>query len=245
MIDPFSVLLAALAIVGGATAAVVGFGIGSLLTPVLAVRFGAGVAVAMVALPHLAASLLRGWRLRAHLRRDVIVRFGLLSAAGGLLGALLYARLGGPAVAAVLGALLVVTAVAGLTGWTERWHPRGPAVWGLGLLSGFFGGLAGNQGGVRVAALSAFGLAPVELVAASTAAGVLVDLARTPVYVVREHAPLGAEAPRIALLVAGTLAGTLLGERLLFGLAPRVFRRVVSVAVGGLGLWLLFGPRSG
>jgi len=245
MTDFFPVAATALAVAAGATASVVGFGIGSLLTPVLAIRYGIGAAVAMVALPHLAASLLRAWRLRGHFRRDVVVRFGLLSAAGGLLGALLYARLGGPALTAALGALLVVTAIAGLTGWTERWHPRGPVVWGLGLLSGLFGGLAGNQGGIRVAALSAFGLGPVEFVAASTAAGVLVDVARTPVYLVRERATLAAAGPLLALLVAGALAGTLLGERLLFGMAPQVFRRVVSVAICGLGLWLLFGPHSG
>ena len=245
MTDLFPVAATALAVAAGATASVVGFGIGSLLTPVLAIRYGIGAAVAMVALPHLAASLLRAWRLRGHFRRDVVVRFGLLSAAGGLLGALLYARLGGPALTAALGALLVVTAIAGLTGWTERWHPHGPVVWGLGLLSGLFGGLAGNQGGIRVAALSAFGLGPAEFVAASTAAGVLVDLARTPVYLAREHATLASATPLLALLVAGALAGTLLGERVLFGIAPRVFRRVVSVAIGGLGLWLLFGPHSG
>jgi hypothetical protein len=46
----------------GATATVVGFGIGSLLTPVIAARFGTDVAISAVALPHLAGSLLRGWR---------------------------------------------------------------------------------------------------------------------------------------------------------------------------------------
>ena len=244
MTDWFPIAATALAVAAGATASVVGFGIGSLLAPVIAVRYGIGAAVAMVALPHLAASLLRAWRLRGHFRRDVIVRFGLLSAAGGLAGALLYARLGGPALTTALGALLLVTAIAGLTGWTERWHPRGPIVWGLGALSGLFGGLAGNQGGIRAAALSAFGLGPAEFVAASTAAGVLVDVARTPVYLLRERATLAAAAPLLAALVAGTLMGTLLGERVLFGIAPQVFRRVVSVAIAGLGLWLLFGPHS-
>ncbi len=37
-----------------------------------------------------------------------------------------------------------------------------------------------------------------------------------------------------------TLIGTLWGERLLFGLSPDTFRRVVGILIAGLGLWLIF-----
>ncbi|HEX5724896.1 MAG TPA: TSUP family transporter, partial [Longimicrobiaceae bacterium] len=182
---------------------------------------------------------LRCWRLRRAIDWTVLRGFGLLSAAGGLAGALLYARLGGRALTAALGALLVLTAAAGLTGWAGRWHPRGPAVWLLGLLSGLFGGLAGNQGGLRAAALGSFRLAPAAFVATATAAGLLVDAARTPVYVWRAGSVLASLAAPIAVATAGVLAGTLLGERVLLGMAPERFRRVVSLAIGALGLWLL------
>ncbi len=56
----FTVAILLTACIAGATASVVGFGIGSLLTPVLATRFGMEVAIASVALPHLAGGLLRG-----------------------------------------------------------------------------------------------------------------------------------------------------------------------------------------
>lgn len=46
----FAVLL--IAIFAGATASVVGFGIGSLLTPLLVARYGTSVAVDAVTLPH-------------------------------------------------------------------------------------------------------------------------------------------------------------------------------------------------
>ena len=35
------------------------------------------------------------------------------------------------------------------------------------------------------------------------------------------------------------LVGTLVGERVLFGLSPATFRRILAAAVGLLGLWLL------
>ena len=111
----FFVAVFIVAILSGATASVVGFGIGSLMTPLLAIRFGTTTAVALVTLPHAAATAVRCWRLRAHVDRRVLVRFGLLSAAGALAGALIYTRLGPGTLTRVLGGFLPLTAVAQLT----------------------------------------------------------------------------------------------------------------------------------
>lgn len=232
----FIALALLVSVIAGATASIVGFGIGSLLTPVIAAGFGTDFAIAAVALPHLTGGLLRGWRLRGSFDGAVLVRFGLLSAVGGLVGALLFARLAPADLARVLGALFVLTATAGITGWSQRWRPRGAFVWVLGALSGFFGGVVGNQGGLRAAALSAF-------VATSTLVGVLIDLVRTPVYLYRESYGLAEKWPLVALVVIGVLSGTLVGERMLLGLSSERFRVMVSVAVGLLGLWFLFGPQ--
>ena len=137
--------------VAGATASIVGFGIGSLLTPLIAAHFSTDLAIAAVAVPHLAGGLLRGWRLRQYINWTVLLYFGVLSAAGGLIGAFAFAHLVPAALTRTLGALLVLTATAGISGWSQRWKPRGALVWILGALSGFFGGVVGNQGGLRAA----------------------------------------------------------------------------------------------
>lgn len=235
----FTVLLFMVAIASGATASVVGFGIGSLLTPVLATRYGTETAIAAVALPHLAAGIVRGWRLRASVDRSVLVRFGLLSAAGGLTGALLFSKLTPLALTRTLGALLILTASAGLLGWSARWKPQGTMVWILGTLSGFFGGVVGNQGGLRAAALSAFGLGPLAFVATSTLIGVMVDVARVPIYLRGAGHSLDPLWALIGVASMGVLIGTLLGERLLLGLSPERFRVAVSIAIGLLGVWFL------
>lgn len=113
----FEILLFVLALISGATAAVVGFGIGSMLTPLLATSVGMSAAVAAVTVPHAIATAVRCWRLRQSIDREVLLRFGLLSAAGGLAGALAYSRLGSDALTRVLGGLLLLTAAAQLTGW--------------------------------------------------------------------------------------------------------------------------------
>jgi uncharacterized protein len=230
------------AILSGATATVVGFGIGSLMTPLLATRFGTTTAVALVTVPHAVATAARCWRLRAHVDRTVVVRFGLLSAAGALAGAFIYTRLGPGALTRVLGGLLLLTAFAQLTGWTSRWKPHGPVVALFGLLSGFFGGIAGNQGGLRSAALTAFGLPPLEFVATATAIGLLVDAARTPVYLWHSGPALLTLWMPIIVATSGVLVGTLCGERVLLGLSPRRFGQIIGCAIGALGIWMLVLP---
>lgn len=232
------------AVLAGATAAIAGFGIGSLLTPLLAVPLGTRLAVAAVAIPHAVASALRAWRLRAAIDWTVLQRFGVLSAAGGLVGGLLYARLANRVLTGVLGALLIATAVAGVTGWTSRWRPGGRRAHLLGILSGLFGGVVGNQGGLRAAALMTFGLAPVVFVATSTVTGLMVDAARTPIYLVRAGGALLGAGDLILAATAGVVAGTLLGERLLLGLSADRFRQVIAVLIGLVGVLLLLQPFS-
>ena len=120
-----------------------------------------------------------------------------------------------------------------------RRQATGPSAAGLGLLSGFFGGIAGNQGGLRAAALLGFALGPTPYVATSTAIALLVDAARTPIYVWRAGPALAGLATPIGIATVGVLIGTVLGERLLLGLSVERFRRVVSTLIGLLGLWLL------
>jgi len=228
-----------LAVLSGGTAAVAGFGIGSLLTPVLAASFGTATAVAAVAIPHAAATALRCWRLRSNIEWNVVRSFGLLSAAGGLIGALLYTRFSNAALTLTLGVLLLSTAVATIVDLPARVRVRGAVVGGLGLLSGLFGGLAGNQGGLRAAAMLSLALPPVRYVATATATAMLVDLVRTPIYVWRAGGVLASLITPLAVATIGVLIGTVLGERILFGLSIRQFRYAIAVLIGLLGVWLV------
>ncbi len=234
-----ALLLVVAAFAGGAIAAVSGFGIGSLVTPVLALSVDTKLAVAAVAIPHVLGTAFRYWRLGGRPDRHVLLTFGLTSAAGGLLGALLHGRLGSPSLSLVFGALLVCVALSEFTGLARRLHFEGRLAWAAGALSGFLGGLVGNQGGIRSAALLAFGMEPRTFVATATAIGLMVDAARTPVYLWTAGADLAALAWPIALASAGVLAGTIAGGALLARIPPRTYRPVVASLIGGLGVLML------
>ncbi|MGQ0701635.1 MAG: TSUP family transporter [Gemmatimonadales bacterium] len=156
----FGILLATVAVVAGGIAAVTGFGIGSLLTPALALKTGTKLAVAAIAIPHFIATAQRFWLLRRHVDREVLLGFGVASAVGGLGGALLHTQVSSAALAVVFGGLLILAGVSELTGWMQRVR------WGS--------GSAWAAGALRV---------PKEaFVATATAIGLFVDGARLPVY---------------------------------------------------------------
>lgn len=236
----FLVATFCVAALAGGTATIAGFGIGSLLTPLLASRFGMTLAIAAVAIPHALATALRCWRLRNAIDWALLRGFGLLSAVGGLVGALLYTRFSNAALTLALALLLLATSLAGLTNWSRRAHLKSrSAARALGFASGLFGGVAGNQGGLRAAALLTFSLAPVTFVATSTATGLVVDAVRLPIYLWRSSSALADVAPEIVVASVGVVAGTLTGERLLVGMSSDRFRKVVSALIGLLGIWLL------
>jgi uncharacterized membrane protein YfcA len=60
------------------------------------------------------------------------------------------------------------------------------------------------------------------------------------VYLVRGGGALLALLPAIGAAAAGCLIGTVLGERVLLGLAPERYRQVVGAAVAAVGTWLLW-----
>jgi uncharacterized membrane protein YfcA len=231
----------ALAVVAGAVAGVSGFGIGSLLTPVLAVSIGTRLAVGVVAIPHLVATSLRLWMLRAAVNRQVLMTFGLASAAGGLVGGIAHAFVGSSVLSVVLGLLLVFAGLSELSGLARRLRLEGRWAIAAGALSGLFGGLVGNQGGIRAAALLGFPLDREALVATATATALLVDAARVPVYLVTDGPGIGAMLPTALVMSVGVVVGTVLGTPVLRRLPEAWFRRMLAALLIVLGIALVAG----
>ncbi len=235
----FELVLFAASLVGGGVASISGFGIGSLVTPVLSLGLGTKAAVAAVSIPHFFGTALRFWMLRSHVDRRVLMSFGMMSAGGGLLGAFLHARIAAPALTLVFGGLLLFVGVAGLSGLARRMRFYGPAAWLAGAVSGMLGGLVGNQGGIRSAALLGFAISKESFVATATAIGLLVDLARMPVYFWNQGGALLTHGRWLALSIVGVIVGTLIGTRLLKRIPERDFQRGVSTLILTLGAMML------
>ena len=229
---------------GGAVASIAGFGIGSLLTPALAVTAGAKLAVACVSIPHFIGTSIRFARFRHDVDWKIVRSFGLTSAAGGLTGALLNAWATSRALETVFGSLLVLAGASQITGYAQRWRLRGRLAWLGGALSGFFGGLVGNQGGIRTAAMLGFEVDKRRFVATTTAVALLIDMARVPVYAVVETAGIARLWQTTAIAAVGVIIGTVFGETLLARVPEQRFRVVVGVLLLLLGVSFLIGGQG-
>ncbi len=209
-----------------------GFGLGTLLMPVLAVFFPLPEAVAVTAVVHLLNNLFKFALVGRHVDRRVFLRFTIPAVPFAFLGAWLLQRgaggdplgqwtLGGKVflvepLALGLGALMVTFAVFDLVprfknaSVEPKWIPVG------GVLSGFFGGLSGHQGALRSVFLLRTGLSKESFIATGVAAACVVDVARLSKYL-QGASTLGWAAHGAHLLVATVAAflGAWLGNRML------------------------------
>jgi uncharacterized membrane protein YfcA len=235
----FGIFVATVAVVAGGIAAVTGFGVGSLLTPALAIETGTKLAVAAIAIPHVVGAAQRFWALRRHVDRRILLGFGIASAVGGLAGALLSARTSNDTLTVVFGALLLLAGLSEFTGWIERvrWGRR--TAWLAGALSGILGGLVGNQGGIRTAAMLGFDVPKESFVATASAIALFVDGARLPVYLATQGREIAALWPLVVVATAGVVIGTAFGNRVLGRVPQRVFRRVIAGLLVALGLYMI------
>jgi uncharacterized protein len=112
---------------------------------------------------------------------------------------------------------------------------RGWVAWVAGALSGLLGGLVGNQGGIRSAALIGFDLRKEMFVGTATAIGLFVDGARVPVYLYTQHDELRGLLVWIVLAISGVVAGTLIGSKVLGRIPHLWFRRVLALMLAVLG----------
>jgi hypothetical protein len=108
-----------------------------------------------------------------------------------------------------------------------------------GTVSGLLGGLVGNQGGIRAAALLGFDVERQAFVATATAVALIVDGARIPVYIATQGAELASLWALIVLLAIGAVIGTFAGQWTLRRMPEPMFRRVVGVLLLGLGAYTL------
>jgi uncharacterized protein len=234
-----SLILSIAAIAAGAVASVTGFGIGSILTPTLSLWMDGRIAVAIVSVPHLLGTALRFWMVKGRVDRHVMWRFGLASADGGLIGALFQSRIGGSRLMLLLAVLLLFVAAMELSGLGTRLRFSGPVAWIAGVLSGLLGGLVGNQGGIRSAALLGFDMPRDVFVATATAIALFVDGARMPVYLATSGSEIWSARQWMLIASIGVIAGTIMGSKLLKNISEGAFRKVVAVVLALLGSSLL------
>jgi len=241
-----------------------GFGLGTVLMPAFALFFPVPTAIAATAVVHLANNVFKAVLVGKDADWNVVLRFSLPAAVSALFGAgalvlvtilpplasyeLFGQRLEVTAVKLVIGVLIAAFAVLELSpAFVALAIPPRYLVLG-GLLSGFFGGLSGNQGAFRSAFLIKSGLSKEAFVATGVISAVIVDMVRLTVYGL-SYITANIEAlPReiVGIVIAATIVaflGAFLAARLLKKVTLRTVQIIVAATMivvgGGLAIGLI------
>jgi len=233
------IILAVISVIAGTIASIAGFGIGSLLTPFIALEQGMSIAVVGVAVAHFIGTAVRLFLLRKSINKQVLITFGLTSAAGGIIGAFLHNMFQNTVLTIVFGSLLLITGISGLTGLSEKVRFRGVITWLLGGISGIFGGLVGNQGSIRSGVLLGFNLEKDQFVSTATGIALMVDIARLPVYLAGQWSVVSSIWESILIMAVGVVIGTFTGRRLLEKIPDHIFKKAVSAVIFLIGILIL------
>lgn len=239
-----------------------GFGLGTILMPAFALFFPLTVAIAATAVVHLANNLFKLVLVGQHADWRIVGRFAMPAALAAVTGAWLLGHLAEmppiaryeflgqmrnvQAVKLVIGCLIVGFALLELSPRFAHlaFPPRFLMLGGL--ISGFFGGLSGNQGAFRSAFLLKAGLGKQAFVATGVVAAVIVDIVRLSVYGASFYASSFAElrgdvAPVVGTAMIAAFVGSYAGASLLEKVTLRFVQMVVAVMMIGIGAGLASG----
>lgn len=222
-----------------------GFGLGTILLPVFTFFFPVEVAIALTGVVHFTNNLFKITLLGKMSDKRVLLKFGIPAVMASFAGAWLLTELSlmqplyeysigqkhydVTPVKLVISFLLIVFSFMELIPSKERQHRRGSLIAG-GLLSGFFGGLAGIQGAIRSAFLIRSGLNKEAYIATGVVIASMVDLTRLSVYISRFNVSgLRENLTLILAAVLSAMAGALLGKMLLKKVTLRFIRILVAV----------------
>lgn len=255
-------LVAGVALLASGLTLFSGFGLGTLLMPVLALLFPLPVAIAATAVVHLANNLFKLALVGRHANWYIIARFGVAAGIAAIAGAWSMGFLAGmPLVASyeflgterdivalklVIGLLIVTFALLELSPRISAMSFPARYLVPGGLLSGFFGGLSGNQGALRAAFLIRAGLSKHGFVGTSVVCAIIVDTIRILMYgfaflAVGPASLYRDVAPMVAVAILSAFLGAWIGVRLLDKVTLRFLQLIVATMMIIIGIALATG----
>ncbi|HMO32808.1 MAG TPA: sulfite exporter TauE/SafE family protein [Lacibacter sp.] len=223
-----------------------GFGLGTLLTPVMMLYFPAELAIALTGVVHFFNNLFKLTLVGRQANGGVLLRFGIPAVVFALPGAWLLLRLSSMAplfsytafgrtiavypVKFTVALLLIFFALMDLVPALRNLQFGAGKLPLGGALSGFFGGLSGNQGALRSAFLIRAGLSKEAFIGTAVVVSAFVDFTRLGVYATRLKAvPLQDNLILVLCATGAAIAGALLGNRLLKKVTLHFVQVVVAV----------------
>ncbi|HOP05406.1 MAG TPA: sulfite exporter TauE/SafE family protein [Tenuifilaceae bacterium] len=223
-----------------------GFGLGTILTPVFMIFFPVDLAIALTGVVHFFNNIFKIILVGKNADKTVIIRFGIPAVAASFIGAWLLLHIPDTSplfaytmfgktfevypVKLIISILLIIFASMDLIPFfTKLQFGREKLPLG-GALSGFFGGLSGNQGALRSAFLIKAGLTKEAFIGTAVVVSTFVDFTRLSVYATRFlKSGLTENISLVVYATLGAIAGAYFGKKLLKKVTIRYIQILVAV----------------
>lgn len=235
-----------------------GFGLGTILTPVFMIFFPVNIAIGLTGVVHFFNNLFKLFLVGKKANRKVVLRFGIPAVIAAALGSWLLLNISDIEplftytlwdktievfpVKFIVAVLLILFACIDLIPYFSKLEFGQEKLPLGGVLSGFFGGLAGVQGALRSAFLIKAGLSKESFIATTVVVSTFVDITRLSVYTTRfDKAGL---TDNLTLVICATLSaiiGAYVGNKLL----KKATLHFVKVTVAVLLILISLGLGSG
>ena len=223
-----------------------GFGLGTLLTPVFMLFFPVDLAIALTGVVHFFNNIFKLFLVGKNADKQVLLRFGIPAVIAAIAGAWILLNIidlnplftyhfNGRLIEVypvkfIISILLIIFALIDLLPSLNKIQFGKKHMALGGALSGFFGGLSGNQGALRTAFLIKAGLSKEAFIGTSVVISCFVDFTRLAVYSTRFiKADL---VDNISLVLCATLAaiaGAYFGNKLLKKVTLKSIQILVAV----------------
>jgi uncharacterized membrane protein YfcA len=223
-----------------------GFGLGTIMTPVFMIFFPVDLAIALTKVVHFFNNLFKIILVGRKADRGVVIRFGVPAILAAILGSWLMLQIptAKPLFTYSLGnstfdvthlkllisILLIIFALMDLLPMFKKLQFGKDKLPIGGILSGFFGGLSGNQGALRSAFLIKAGLSKEAFIGTAVVVSTMVDFTRLGVYATRFSRTGLTENIGLVLWATGAaIIGAFLGNKLLKKVTLESLQIIVAV----------------
>lgn len=235
-----------------------GFGLGTILTPVFMIFFPVDLAIGLTGVVHFFNNLFKLILVGRHANRQVLLRFGIPAVIAAFLGSWLLLNITDLEplynyemfdrtfevypVKFIISVLLIIFATIDLIPYFNKLQFGRDKLPIGGALSGFFGGLSGNQGALRSAFLIKAGLSKESFVGTAVVVSTFVDFTRLSVYATKlTKTGLTANLTLVICAILSAITGAYIGNKLLKKVTLKFLQVTVAILLIIISLALASG----
>jgi uncharacterized protein len=219
-----------------------GFGISTIMVPVLLSIFPLPQTLLLTGMIHWFNDIWKMLLFREGIRWKLLLAFGLPGIIASFLGSSLSLRISWEILSRALGVFLIAYVLFIIFNKNFKLSQRLSVAVSCGSLTGFFAGIFGIGGEINAVALTAFNLEKAVYIATAGAISFLIDSTRIVTYI---NGGFGLEPAIISgflIFVPASFVGVMIGKRLVEKIPQDKFRNVVSIFIFLFGLKLVLLP---